>query len=75
MHANSKVTPLARLTGMLWLSKPYINHINVPKENKAYMPKDIPEVFFVRIVCTACGIKDAVVHAAATSPQIVIKLM
>jgi len=72
MHANTKVTPLAMLTGRSLLSKPNISQTSVPKANSEYMAKEMPEVFFVLMVCKACGKNDAVVQNAAISPTTVI---
>jgi hypothetical protein len=44
----------------------------VPKANKEYIPKDIPDVFLVWIVLTAWGTKDTVVQNAAINPIILI---
>ena len=63
---------LANATGRLGVMMPYINHINVPKVNTAYMDKDIPDVSFVRMVFMACGKKEMVVLKAATKPMISI---
>ena len=66
---------LAKLIGIFNERNPKITHTKVPNENKEYIGNDIPEVSLVCIVLMACGIKDAVVHAAATKPIMVIKFI
>jgi hypothetical protein len=75
MEANISVIPLARLTGIFEEKIPYRSHIRVPNAKREYIARDIPEVSFVLIVLMACGMNEAVVHAAATSPIIVVKFM
>jgi hypothetical protein len=48
--AKISVTPFAIMIGILLLNMPNKNHNNVPKANKRYMYKEIPEVSFVFIV-------------------------
>jgi len=72
IQANTSVMPLATLTGMSWLSNPKINHTSVPNAKSEYMANDMPEVFFVLMVCIACGTNEAVVQTAASSPMAVI---
>ena len=70
--ANTNVTALATITGILLLNSPNKNHANVPRAKSEYINKDMPAVFFVRMVLSACGKKDAVVKNAATNPRSVI---
>jgi hypothetical protein len=72
MDANTRVMPLAILTGIFLLSKPYSNHRKVPKVKREYMERDILDVSLVLIVFSAWGIKEEVVAAAAPRP---IKVM
>jgi hypothetical protein len=72
VSANINVMAFAKATGKLGVMIPYINHMNVPKVNTAYMDKDIPEVSLVRMVFIACGKKEMVVLKAATKPMISI---
>ena len=64
--------PFARATGILLVTSPYVSQSNVPSAKSEYMDNDIPEVFLVWIVFTACGKKEAVVQKAADNPSIVI---
>jgi hypothetical protein len=59
---------LAIVTGKLWLMRPYISHNKVPKVNRAYMYKDIPEVSLVCMVLMAWGKNETVVPKAADKP-------
>ena len=52
-----------------------MNQSKVPKENMKYIPREIPDVFFVRIVTNACGKNEDVVDIAAKSPIIVAILI
>ena len=52
-----------------------MNQSKVPKENMKYIPREIPDVFFVRIVSNACGKNEDVVDIAAKSPIIVVILI
>ncbi len=72
MQANTSVIPFAMLTGRLLLNRPNINQNKVPKANSEYMAKEMPAVFFVLMVCRACGKNDAVVQNAAIRPITVI---
>ena len=75
MVAKTSVTKLAAVTGTLELKIPNKSHNSVPKVNKAYMEREIPDVSFVRMVFSACGKKESVVQKAATSPSIVTVFM
>jgi hypothetical protein len=70
--AKISVTPLAIDTGILLLKIPYRSHSKVPKVKRPYIDSEIPEVSFVLMVFTACGIKDNVVQNAAARPRMVI---
>jgi len=72
MQANTRVMPLAMVTGRLLLSKPNMNQNKVPNANNEYIAREMPAVFFVFMVCSACGKKDAVVQNAAIRPMKVI---
>ena len=72
MDANSKVTALAIITGILWLKSPKRNQSKVPPAKREYIDSDIPLVSLVRMVLIACGRKDEVVDIAAAKPKIVI---
>ena len=72
MTANTNITSFAIVTGILLLNRPNRNHNNVPDVKSEYINKDMPPVFFVRIVLMACGRKDAVVSTAAAKPTIVV---
>lgn len=61
---------LANATGKLGYVIPYISQKNVPAVKTAYIDKDIPDVFFVRMVLTACGKNETVVLQAASKPTI-----
>jgi hypothetical protein len=63
------------VTGRLPLVIPYISHKRVPAVKRAYIDKEIPEVFFVWIVLIACGKKDTVVPKAANNPIMVVMFM
>ena len=52
-----------------------MNQSKVPKENIKYIPREIPNVFFVLIVSNACGKNEEVVDIAAKSPIIVVMLI
>ena len=52
-----------------------MNQSKVPNENIEYIPREIPNVFFVLIVFNACGKKEEVVDIAAKSPIIVVILI
>ena len=69
--ANTNVTALATITGILLLKSPNKNQPSVPSAKSEYINKDMPAVFFVRMVFKACGRKEAVVKKAATKPMIV----
>lgn len=73
--ANTSVTALAIITGILLLNSPNKNQASVPDAKSEYINKDIPAVFFVRIVFKACGRKETVVKKAATKPKAVIKFI
>ena len=73
--ANNSVIALATITGILLLNNPNKNHASVPNAKSEYINKEMPAVFFVRIVFKACGRKDAVVRKAATNPRMVILFM
>ena len=63
---------LAIDTGTSWFNIPYISHNKVPEAKKVYINNDMPVVFFVLIVLTACGKNDPVVQKAAINPIIVV---
>jgi hypothetical protein len=46
----------------------------VPKVKSEYINKEIPLVFFVLIVCNACGTKEIVVQKAAIKPIVFVRL-
>ena len=71
ISANNKVTALAMMMGRLLSVMPKTSQSNVPKENNEYIPSEMPEVSFVRIVLTACGTNEAVVQTAAINPMMV----
>jgi hypothetical protein len=73
--ANISVTALATITGILLLNIPNNNQANVPGAKSEYMNKEMPAVFFVRMVFNACGKKEAVVKNAATNPRSVMLFM
>lgn len=73
INAKSRVTALAEMMGVLELNRPNNNHKSVPKVNKEYMNRDIPDVSFVRMVLIACGRNEIVVQNAAASPTNVIE--
>jgi hypothetical protein len=50
---STRVTPLANMTGILWLKMPNNNHINVPKVNTVYIVDEIADVSLVRMVFKA----------------------
>ena len=52
-----------------------MNQRKVPNENIEYIPREIPDVFFVLIVFIACGRNEDVVDIAARSPIIVVMLI
>ena len=52
-----------------------MNQSKVPKENIKYIPREIPNVFFVLIVSNACGKNEDVVDIAAKSPISVVILI
>ena len=52
-----------------------MNQSKVPNENIEYIPREIPNVFFVLIVFIACGKNEEVVDIAASSPIIVVMLI
>ena len=66
--ANTSVTALATITGILLLNRPNKNQASVPVAKSEYINNEIPAVFFVRMVFKACGRKEAVVKKAATKP-------
>ena len=70
--ANTSVMALATTMGILLLSNPNNSHPKVPNAKSEYINNDIPAVFFVRMVFTACGRKEAVVKKAAAKPTTVI---
>jgi hypothetical protein len=70
--AKINVIALAIITGRLLSAMPYVSQSAVPMANSEYMDNDIPDVFLVWIVLTACGKKEAVVQNAAARPVIVI---
>jgi hypothetical protein len=72
MLANIRVIAFAIATGKLPLMMPYISHKSVPAVKREYIPKEIPEVFFVWMVLMACGKKDMVVPKAAKYPIIAV---
>jgi len=63
--ANTNVIALATATGQLGYIIPYISHSSVPAVNIAYIDNEIPDVFLVRMVFTACGKNEMVVPNAA----------
>jgi len=69
------VMALAMDTGRLEERSPNINHSKVPKVNRAYIDKEMPETFLVLMVSMACGIKEAVVPQAAARPSMVIRFI
>ena len=73
--ASTKVTALANATGKLGSIIPYISHNKVPVVNTAYIDKEIPEVFLVRMVLMAWGKNEIVVLNAASKPIISIKVI
>lgn len=75
MAAKRNVTALATVTGILLVSRPNDNQSKVPTVNSQYIDKEMPEVSLVRMVLTACGIKEAVVQMAAAKPIMVIQLI
>ncbi|MEO5500763.1 MAG: hypothetical protein ABIR31_04905 [Ginsengibacter sp.] len=52
-----------------------MNQSKVPNENIEYIPREIPDVFFVLMVSIACGKNEDVVAIAARSPIIVVMLI
>lgn len=75
MTANTRVTALATITGILLLNSPNKNQANVPDAKSEYINKEIPAVFFVRMVFKACGKNEPVVKKAATKPMMVTMFM
>jgi hypothetical protein len=67
--------PFAIIKGQSIPKTPYISQSKVPNENMEYIPREIPDVFFVLIVSNACGKNEDVVDIAAKSPIIVIILI
>ena len=51
-----------------------MNHKVVPKVKREYIGKEMPFVFFVLMVCKACGKKETVVQDAAIKLMIVMLL-
>jgi hypothetical protein len=75
IEANTMVTALAIITGILPLKRPNKNHSSVPRAKSEYINKEIPLVSFVRMVLTACGKNEPVVNIAAAKPMKVIMVM
>ena len=73
--ANTSVIALAAITGILLLNNPKSSHSTVPRAKSEYIKSDMPLVFLVRMVFTACGRNEAVVKAAAAKPVIVIAVI
>src|ERR1700739_385168 len=71
MQANTSVMELATMIGVLTDNRPNKSHRKVPAVNRLYIDREIPAVFFVRMVCIACGRKEMVVPVAAASPMMV----
>ena len=71
MQANTSVIALATIIGALLLTIPNKHHIKVPNAKSEYITSEMPEVFLVLIVFTACGINERVVKKAAMVPIIV----
>lgn len=51
--ANTRVTALAIITGILLLKIPNNNQANVPVAKSEYINNEMPAVFFVRMVLIA----------------------
>lgn len=75
MTAKTSVTAFAIITGILLLNTPNKNQASVPDAKSEYINKEMPAVFFVRMVFKACGRKEAVVKKAATKPITVIRFI
>ena len=75
MTAKTSVTAFAIITGILLLNSPNKNQASVPDAKSEYINKEMPAVFFVRMVFKACGRKEAVVKKAATKPIAVIRFI
>lgn len=56
-------------TCKLPLIMPYISQKSVPAVKSTYIGREIPIVFFVCMVLTACGKNEIVVPIAAKSPN------
>ena len=70
--ANTSVTALATITGILLLNRPNKNQPSGPAAKSEYINNEMPAVFFVRMVFKACGRNDAEVKNAAIKPITVI---
>ena len=73
--AKISVIALATVTGILLLNNPKSSHSKVPSAKREYIKREMPPVFLVRMVFTACGRNDAVVKTAAEKPVIVIAVI
>lgn len=67
---NTSVTTLAYKIGRLFRSKPYAAQSATPKVNTLWVIREMPSVLFSRIIFTACGSQQSVVHAAARLPTL-----
>ena len=63
--ASKNVMLLAIITGQLPVTHPNSNQANDPNVKMAYMLNEMLDVFFVLMICTACGKNENVVQKAA----------
>lgn len=73
--AKTSVIALATMMGILPEKIPKSSQSSVPVEKSRYINSEILLVSLVRIVLTACGMKELVVSPAAIKPSIVTKVI
>ena len=65
---KTSVTALEKNTGRLFRYNPYTAQSAIPKVYTLCVIRDMPSVLFSRMIFTACGIQQSVVHVAARLP-------
>src|SRR3990172_4029861 len=75
MVVKTRVIPFASIMGMLPNNMPYTNQRKMPASRETHIRSEMSLVSLILMILKAWGTKEKVVHAAATSPIMVIMLI